>query len=104
MYPVHNVRPKEAVSCEGLVILTLEAINVMRPCCYCSGEGTFRSEVIPGHTHEVLGAVVDFMGLGDHVDVLIQEISRFVLGYSVLAHGEQDLDSHCSLLHVFRSH
>ena len=51
-----------------------------------------------------MGAVVDFMGLGDHVDVLIQEISRFVLGYSVLAHGEQDLDSHCSLLHVFRSH
>ena len=37
---------------------------------------------------------------GNHMDMLIQELTRFVLGYRVLAHDEQDLDSHFSLLHV----
>ena len=103
MYPVHGIRPKETVSCKGLVILTLEAINVTRPCRDRSVEGTFRSKVIPGQPHEVLGAVSEILGRGYHVDVLIQELARFFLGELVLAHGEQDLDSHRSLLRVFRS-
>ena len=33
---IHNVRPKETVSCEGLVIFTLKEINVTRPCYHRS--------------------------------------------------------------------
>ena len=100
VYPVHNVHPKEMVLCEGLFVLTLKAINVMRPCGHCSGEVTFCSEVIPSQPHKVSGAVAELLIHGDHIDALIQELARFVPGESVLAHGEQDLDSHCSLMRV----
>ena len=102
VYPVNDVRPKETVYCKGFVILTLEAINVMRSCRHCSGEGTFRTEVITGQPHGVSGDEAELLGCGNHVDALIQEIAQFVLGELVLSHGNQDLDSHCSLLHVHR--
>ena len=95
MYPV---RHKETVSCEGLFVLTLEAINVTRPCHHHSRGGTFLYKVIPDHPHRVSGSVAGLLVCGDHVDALIQELAHFVLGESVLAHGEQDLDSYCSLL------
>ena len=44
--------------------------------------------------------MAEILGRGDHMDVLIQELALFVLGVLVLARGEQDLDSHRSLLRV----
>ena len=87
VYPLHNVRPKEMVSCEGLVLLTLEAINMTRPCRHHSQQGAFRSEVIPGQPHIFSGAVAGILSHGYHVDALIQELARFVFGKLVLAHG-----------------
>ena len=100
MYPVHGVHPKETVSCEGLVILMLETINVMRPWRHHSREGTFRSKVMPGQLHKVSGAVAELLGCGNHVDALIQELAHLVLGESVLAHGDQDRYPHHSLLRI----
>ena len=80
VYPFHNFCSKDTVSCKGLVVLTLEAINLTRLCCHRSGEGTFRSKVIPVQPHKVSGDVVDLLGHGNQIDVLIQELARFVLG------------------------
>ena len=43
---------------------------------------------------QILCAVAELLGRGDHVDDLVQDLARFFLGESVLAHGEQDLHSH----------
>ena len=102
--PIHNFYPEETVYCEGLVVLKLKAINVMRPCHHCSREGTFRSEVFPGQPQKVTGDSAELLGCGDHVDALIQDLSQFVLGETVLAHGEQDLESHRYLLRVHWYH
>ena len=59
--------------------------------------------VISGQPHKFSGTVAELLGRGDHVDALIQELAHFFLGESVLDHGDHDLDSHCSLLSVFRS-
>ena len=99
---IHDVLPKETVSCKGLFVLILKAINVTSPCNHLYQEGNFRSEVISGYLHKVSGDVTKLLGRGDYVDVLIQELTRFVLGEPVLAHGDQDLDSNCSLLRVCR--
>ena len=32
VYPIHQVRPKEWVLCEGLIVLPLKAVNVTWPC------------------------------------------------------------------------
>ena len=69
--PIHNVRPKETVSCEFFVVLTLEAINVTRPCRHLYQEGIFLSKVIPNQSHKVSGAVADLLGCGNHVYMLI---------------------------------
>ena len=97
---IHDVCPKEMMSCEGLFVLTLEASNVTRPFQHHYREGTFRYELIPGQLHKFSGAVAELLGCGDHVDTLIRELARFVFGDPVLAHGEQYLDSHLSLLHI----
>ena len=98
---IHDACPEETVSCKGLVVLTIEATYVTRPSRHSSQEGTFRSKVIPGQPHEVTGAVAELLGRGNHVETLIQELARFFLGEPVLAHGEQDLESHRSILHVY---
>ena len=56
--------------------------------------GTFGSKVIPGQPHEVLGAVAELLGCGNHVEALIQEIARFILGEPVLAHVVSHLGSY----------
>ena len=61
-------------------------------------------EVIPCQPHKLSGAVAELLGCGDHVDALIQELARFVLGDPVLYHGKQDLDLHHYLLRVRWSH
>jgi len=76
------------MSYEGLVLLTLEAINMTRPCCHHSQEGAFRSKVIPGQPHIFSVAVAEILSHGYHVEALIQELARFVFGESVLAHGD----------------
>ena len=88
------------VSCKGLVLFTLKAINVTRTCRHCSQEETFCSEVILGQPQNVLGTLAELLGRGNHVDTLIQELDHFVLGDPVLDHDEQDLDLYRSLLHV----
>ena len=86
---------------QDLFILTLEAINAMRPFHHRSVEGSFRYEVVPGHTHKVLCAVAEILGCGNYVDVMIQELDLLFLGELVLEHGDQDLEHNCSLLCVF---
>ena len=103
MYPVHDGSPKDTVSCEGLFVLKPKEINVTRPCCHCSVEGNFRSEVIPGQLHKILGTVAELLGCGHHMDAMIQELNQFFLGELVLFHGKQDLYYNCSLLRVFQS-
>ena len=100
MDSVHFIRLKEMVYCKGLVVLTLKAINVTRPCRYRSVVRTFCSEVIPCQMHQVSGAVVELLGCGNHVDALIQDLTRFILEESVLTHSNQDMDPNCSLLRV----
>ena len=99
---VHYVCTKDMVSCEGFVILTLEAINMMRLCCHCYGEGPLCTKLVHSNLHKVSCAVVDLLGCGNHMDTLIQELARFFLGESVLAPGEQDLEPYCYLLRVCR--
>ena len=72
---IHDVCPKEKVSCKGLVVFALKAINVTRPCHHCSRGVTFRSEVISGQPHGVSGAVAKLLGFGDRVDALIQKLA-----------------------------
>ena len=94
VYPVHYVRPEYTMYCKGLVVLTLEAINVVSQCRHCSGEGTFYSKVIHVQPHKFSVAVAELLGCGNQVGALIQELACFVIGESVLAHGEQYLDPH----------
>ena len=94
---IHYVYTERMASFEGLVILMLKAINVTRPCCHCSREGSFCFEIVPGQPHEVSCAVAEILGRGNHLYALIQELAWFLVGELVLAHGDQDLDPHWSL-------
>ena len=85
------------VSCEGLIILILKAINVARPCHHHWREGSFQPKVVSGHLHEVSCDTEELLGRGDHVDLLGQELSQFFLGESIWVYGKQDMDS-CGLL------
>ena len=95
---IQYVCTKYMVSCQFLVILTLKEINMTRPCYHRSVEGPFRSEVVPYQLHKYFCDVAELLGCGNHLDALIQYLSQLVLVELVLAHGQQDLDPHFSLL------
>ena len=101
MDSIHNFRAKKLVPCKGLVILPLKSVNVFSPCHHRLSEGSFHTQVIPGHPHKVLCDVKDILVRGNHVDSLAQEISSLFLLESVLYHIKQNLHSHGALLSIF---
>ena len=94
----HNVCAKKAVRCKLLVILMLKAVNVARQRRHCLEEGSFPTEVVPGQAHKYLCAVVDILGRGNHVDLLVQDPTHFFLGELVMSHRKQDLPPNGNIL------
>ena len=100
---IHHICTGKAVSCEGLEILTLEAVNVARLCFHRLTKGYFCPQVLPCHPHEVSCAVADLLVPGNHMDLLVQDLARLFLGELVLEHGEQELHFHGALLSIRRA-
>ena len=65
---IHNVGPKEAVPCKSLIILTLEEVNMVRPCHHHLTWGPIWSDVISCQPKKVSCNVPDILGCCDYVE------------------------------------
>ena len=98
MNDIQQVCSKEVVSYTGVVILTLEAINMASPRCHFPDERPFGAEVVSHHPHGVHSNVPEILGCCDHMYSLLQYLPGFILGQPVISLGKEDLDMHCALL------
>ena len=71
MYYVHGIGSKDTVLCKGLVIFTLESINVMRSCFHSSVEVSLYPKVVQVQPHKLSCADAELLDCGDHVDSLV---------------------------------
>ena len=71
VHAVNNFRSKEGVSYKSLVILPLEAANVLQSYVHGLSERTLITQVVPIHLHKVLCVVMEFLHSGNHVNMLV---------------------------------
>ena len=68
---IHEICTKKGVSCEGLIVLPLEAVNVTWSCGHDLDEGNLVSEVLSRQAYQIPRAVTELMCGCHRVDMLV---------------------------------
>ena len=89
MDSIHYICSKERIPCEGLVILTLEAVNVTRPQRHQETDRMPLSQVVPRDLHKIACQVSQLLGGREYVEPLVQELSCLFLRQAILSHGKE---------------